>query len=267
MKELLNAFLNSLYNPEWLKRQRFHQGKAWTYFALFLFVFSIVVALPVALGTRPVFKTIQSDFVAKLPDFKATLAGGKLNIENLSQPFVYQVPDEKFVVVIDTKGELKPVSEYVSSTPEGSVLVSKNEVSITDKTSGSTKTQKWPSDASGTVTKQDLTNLINKILQPWFYFVILFVVFLGLYIAYFVSKLYSAVVVSLVVYISAKLSGMQYKWKELFTMSLYAITLPSIISVLFTLTGLGIPYVHFIALLAFMLAVVFTEGKKRKKKE
>lgn len=267
MKELLRAFLNSLYNQEWLKKQRSHAGKAWSYFALFLFAFSLVVSVPVAIGVRYGFVSLQNDFVAKLPDFKATLSSGALSVENLPQPFVYNIEQDDFVLVVDTRGDIKPIRDYVSSTPGGSVIIGKNEVSVTDGVSGSTKTQKWPSDQKGTVAKSDVQNFISKILQPWFYFVILFLVFLALYIAYFVSKLYSIAVVSMIVYIAARLNGKEYKWKEVFVMSLYATTLPSIISVLFSVVDVQIPYIHFIALLAFMLAAVFTEGKKKKKKE
>ena len=50
------------------------------------------------------------------------------------------------------------------------------------------------------------------------------------------------------------------KLGELFAIGLYAITLPLLISLLFQAVGINIPHVESLALLAFMLAVVFTRS-------
>ena len=264
MKELLNAFIKSLYDQNWLKKQRQETGKAWTYFVLFIFVFSIVVAVPTSLSARPVIKIIQKEFSSRAPDFKAELVKGKLIVDRAEQPYVLQIPEEKIILVVDTKNMPKRIEDYVSTTFNTGVLIGSEEVVVTDNVGMSTKSQKWPSDASFTLTKQDVEGFFSKFLQPAFYFGVVFVVFIALFVSYFVSKLYSVLVVSLVVYVSAKLSGKTYSWKELFVMSLYAVTLPSLISLAFYLTGAQFQYIHFIALLAFMLAAVFTENKTKK---
>ena len=89
-------------------------------------------------------------------------------------------------------------------------------------------------------------------------------IFIGLYVGFFVSKLYTILLVTLFVSVTARLFGQVMKFAELFTIGLYAITMPSIISLILVLTGVEFSYVQFVALLAFMLAIVFTKDGTEK---
>ena len=109
-----------------------------------------------------------------------------------------------------------------------------------------------------TITRQDVVDTAEKILRPWLFIIMSFVLFIGLFIGLFVSKLYTIVVAVLVASVFARFTNREITLKELFTIGLYAITLPTLISTLFLIIRVNIPYVQFLALLAFMLSIVLS---------
>ncbi|MFA6105352.1 MAG: DUF1189 family protein [Patescibacteria group bacterium] len=263
MKNLYKAFLNSLYNPVWLKKQRFAADRAWTYFSLWVFVLSVAVAVPISLSAWPIITNGQKYFSSNVPDFEANFKNGSLQVNRLAQPFVYRINDQ-FVLVVDTvRTTTAALTDYVTSTSKASLFVTADRMEFNDSESGQSRIQKWANVPDGTVTKGQLESTLKNFLKPWFYFLGVIAVFIGFYVVFFISKLYTILVVALVVSVMAKFTGRNLKLKNLFIIGLYAITLPSIIGMAFTLMGIGISYVEFMAMLAFMLAVVMSEKSKK----
>lgn len=259
MKTFFTAFYKSIYDITWLKAQRSFPGRAWKYFALLTAVVSLVALLPIAYEINSFSRNFKSVIQDHVPDFDARLLNGKLTVSKMPQPFVYTVPNGNFLIAVDTSGATSTPAVVTSMS---SLYVTASQLQLYDVSSGETRTQSWSGVPNYDFTRQDLLDWATRFMQ-WRYLTAATIAFaVAGFIGLFVGKLYSVFVVSLVVSVAARLLGKPWKWKELFTVSLYATTLPTLISLVFTLTGLQFGYIHFIALLAFMLAAVFTKDDK-----
>ncbi len=257
-----------MYNPEWLKANRADLGRAFSYFSLLVFVLTAAATVIIAVDLYPSLKEIQQKFSAEVPDFEAKFKDGGLMVQRLKQPYVYRVGEKDFTLVVDTISTTSvSLADYVTSTPNTSLIISADRIELNEVKNGLTRVQKWTGVEDADFTKADIESAISKFLTPLIFFVAVLFLFVGLYIGFYIAKLYSIFVAMLVVGVFAKVTGRELKLREIFVMGLYAITLPTIIAALFTLVGLDIAYVQFLALLAFLLAVLFTIPAKEIKEE
>jgi ABC-type multidrug transport system permease subunit len=203
--------------------------------------------------------------VKNVPEFDASFKNGRLTINKLSQPFVHEV-NSGFTVIVDASSTSTDVSKLVPSS-NSYLLFSQDKMEFYDGSNGQKTMQPWSKFPEASLNKAKLESLLQKMTEFPYAVIILGLFFVVSYAAVFISKLYSIFVVSLVVSISTHIRGMEWKWKELFSVTLFATTLPSIIEVLVSLTPLKISYIHFIALLAFMLSLVFTVDEKMDKEK
>lgn len=258
MRSFFTAFYNSLFNSSWLKAVRFFPGKAWGYFCLLVFFFAAISVIPSALHFRSFLFDLNKSFETLVPEFQATVKDGNLSVEKLQQPFVYRSDD--FVIIVDTlTTSTATLEQYVTTTNSGSIIITATEIEVRDSRTGEGKVQSWSKMPDFSFSKSDAGNFVGRLTTPAYTVLAVFVIFIGLYVGFFVSKLYNIVLATLMVSVAARLFGRGMKFGELFTMALYAITLPTILSFLLALTGITISYIQFIALLAFMLSVVFTK--------
>lgn len=260
MKSFFSAFYKSLYDAEWLKAARLASGPAWRYFCLLVLVFSLVAIVPIGLEFRDFVHGLNRSFVTSAPDFQANLKGGKLTIERLEQPFVYRSAD--LIVIVDTVSTSSlAVEQFVTSTNVSTLLLTANRAELRDSRTGEGKVQTWSNLPDYSFSKNDVVAMIASLAGPWSTVGAILAIFIGLYVGFFIMKLYDILLVTLLVSVFARLSGRAMKFSELFTIGLYAGTLPSILGMIAILTGVGFSYLQFLALLAFMLAMVFTKGE------
>lgn len=258
MKYFFTAFYKSLYDSAWLKAVRVFPGKAWSYFCLLVFVFSLIAVVPTGLAFRSFSQEFGQNFSASAPSFQANLKSGKLTIEKLKQPFVYHLSD--FTLVIDTKSTSSvEIEKFVTSTAGSTLLITSDRAEFHDAKTGESRAQTWSGMPDYSFSKGDVEAGLHQLATPWYLALSMLVIFTGLYLGFFVVKLYNILLVTLMVSVFARLSGRMMKFWELFTIGLYAITLPSIIGIALALTGLEFSYVQFLALLAFMLAMVWSD--------
>lgn len=258
MKYFFTAFYKSFYDAEWLRSVRVFPGKAWSYFCLFIFVLSLVVSIPVWLEYRSLSREFGTNFAASAPDFRLNLKSGKLSIEKLSQPFVYRSDD--LVVVIDTNTTSSTALEqFVTSTAVSTLLITADRAELHDSRTGEGRTQSWAGLPDYSLSKADIESMVSRLEGPGYMALSILAIFIGLYVGFFLTKLYDILLVTLLVSVFSRLYGRTMKFWELFTIGLYAITLPSIIGTILIVAGLELSYLQFLALLAFMLAMVWTK--------
>lgn len=201
--------------------------------------------------------------INEMPDFDASIKDGKLSVTKLKQPH-HQKVDEKFSIVIDS-AELnpEPVKNFVTSTAVSYIFFGKESLEIYDSETGRKSLTSWSQFPDYELNKNSLLESFSKASKLPYSILVTLVVFLFFYTAIFIGKIYSVLVISMIVSVFSKLTMNNWKWKEIFTITLFATTLPSILELIISLTGIEIQYIHFIALLAFMLAMIFTkEGDK-----
>lgn len=253
MRKLFSAFYNSLYNADWLRAKRFFAGEAWSYFCLFIFALTFVTAVPAAIAFGPGVREAKKYFSANVPDFTATFQKGKLAVSKLQQPYVFRGSD--FTVVVDTVAtNTSHVAALASSSPNYLVVTADHAEA---RGEGQERAQSWSAVKDFIFSKQQIVEVMDKMLTPGIYVAITFALFVGMYLGFFVSKLYSIALVTLIVTVVARVFGRNFRMKEIFVMGLYGVTLSTIVGFLGLFTGLS--YISFITLLAFMIAVVYTK--------
>lgn len=245
-----------MYNLPWLKAQRFFPRSAWKFFSTVVLLVSVIYLVP-ELFKYPAQLRVIKNIVQEIPEFEGKFENGRLNISKVKQPFFHKI-NEELVLVADSVGtQVDPVANFVTSSKISAILITADRLEYRNAKTGENRIQKWDNMPDYTVTKSTLQKNVELMSGP-IAVIIFFVVLLLIYVGVFISKLYSVLLVSFIVSPIGRIFGRVWKWKELFTLTLMSITLPSLIELLSTLTRVEFQYIHFIALLAFVLAVVFT---------
>lgn len=167
-------------------------------------------------------------FDKKVPDFK--LENGELTVKG-RMPLII---DEKNgdITIIDTTGR---TNESVLDKYEKGTFVSKDK--IVRKESELQKREYYFSAAKEvTVTKNNVRGLVP--LLKWIYVITVLFGLLG----FFISKLLNALFLSIIVAITFKVSSIGLTFKDVYKLSLYALTLPIIISTILDIIPVYVPY-------------------------
>jgi len=250
----LKAFFNSLYNVSWLNKNRKE-------FLAVIYTAFIFRTIPDELGK---IKAVVND---KMPEFSLSIENGELNVENLEQPFIQINHDEEgtFVFVVDTTAKEEPLlTDYIDTKTEDAFLATKNNVYIHNSKTGQTNIQSLSAFNGLSLSKKKIEVFLSKYSDgiPFFLFFILLAVF---YVAVTVKKLVYLLLISLLIWFVARF-GKEDEWKysEVYTVGMYAITLPSLISTILFIIGYGAPFLYTILLTLLMFFVVFMKEKGKK---
>lgn len=256
----ITAFTNSLWNLPWLKKAGHAPKKAWSYFFVLMTVFTVIFFIPTIIALPSAVQTLRETTAAQVPSFQATWTSGSLAVSGLSQPYVSKTAN--YVMVIDTISTTTVnLQSYLETKQQKVLLATKDALFILDGTTGEQQSQAWQKDFSWTVTNEQVRAWVTSHTTAGYmvFFSLILAVFI--FVSLVISKLWLlAVITSLVVLVSL-LMRRGWRWSELFVIGLYGMTLPSLISYLIGLIGLQLSGLYFMALLAFMLAVAFTEGE------
>ena len=238
-----------------MKQHKSFRGAAFRYFLLFIFLIIVVGLIPVAIVLPGLAKDAQEG-VERLPDFTAQLKNGTLQISGLPQPYVSHEKDSVLVIDTVTTSSVS-LSAYFTTTTESGILITRDRLEVLDR-DGSEQIQPFWSLPDYGVDKSEVTTLINRFTGPVTIIVIMLLIAVLFYLVIFITKLWSLVVVAGLVWVVAKIINKSWKFSELVTVGLFAMTLPTIISLLLATLGVQLPFINFLALLAFMMAVVIT---------
>jgi maltodextrin utilization protein YvdJ len=261
--KFFSFFYNSLFNISWLRQRKNEPGKSWGYFFVFCLLLSLVSAIVVTAALPGVVKELKTSINEKIPaNFSAEIVNGKLGVTGLPQPYVFtDQAKNNFVAVVDTVSTSSlDLKKYLSSGTENAILIDSEKIEIFNGEKNQGQIQYWKDvpNLGSRVDKNFLASLLNKV-GPAFLFFAFLTVFFGTFVVLVIGRLFSILIVSLIVLIVAAIARHNWKFGELFSVGLCAVTIPSLISLVFSLLGISVPFVHFLALLAFMLAVVFTK--------
>lgn len=258
MRFLMSVY-RSLANLAWLKEQKLATRAAWKYFFVLMAAVTVLTAFPFVVGFPGAARELRDKVATSLPDFQATLKQGALTVEGLSQPFIYQDKDSNFVFVVDTISTSSvALANYLSRSTSSGVLLGKDGIEMVDGNRGESKSQSWKSVPDFTITKAELASKIASLSGTGSLVLLVFGAVVIFFISSVLGHLWTILLVSLIVGLVSSLMKRGWKFAELFTVGLFATTLPSLIAIVFSFLGTGLGYVHFLALVAFMLAIVIT---------
>lgn len=256
----LETLYRSIYDLAWLKLQKRSAKHAWGYFALLVLLITVLWMVPVAVRLPGVAKQFKEQVAKNIPEFQATIKDGKLQVDGLQQPYI--VKDGDFVVIVDTVSTTTPaLSSYINTDAEGGVLLTRETVETYDNDTGQSRAQNLKNIPDLQFNQDTIIGFANKFLSPGFIAVFIVLMIVGVYIGLFIAKLVSILIITVIVKIITALSKRAWTFGELFTTGLFAVTLPSFISLVCGWIALYIPFLHSLALLAFLLAVVFTKDE------
>lgn len=227
-------------------------------------LFTLVSTAPVVVSLPSAARELKDRVMSNVPDFQATLKQGALSVAGFPQPFIYRDKESGFVLVVDTVSTSSiALANYLKEGADSGLRIGKEEVEMIDGRRGEARTQSWKSFPDYSITKAELMQKIIAYSSPKMLALLaagaLALAFLGIAL----GKLWSILFISLIAYVVSAAARRGWKWGELFTVGLFAITLPSLIAIAFALFGVQIGFVHFLALLAFMLAVVLTREERK----
>lgn len=206
--------------------------------------------------------------LAEAPNFQAVLNNGAFTIAGVPQPLVIKGLGENFIVALDTASTTtSTVDSYLDSSAQSGLLVTNEKVELYNGVTGEQKTQNWKGTPDFSINKTKLNELVGKYLNFSWLAAGSVLFFLLVFIGNVIVRLMALLSVVVIVFILAKFARQSWKFKELFTIGLFAITLPLLLEALLgALSGAMIP-IFFLALLAFMLALVFTKNDGAVKKD
>ncbi|TDT46011.1 DUF1189 domain-containing protein [Fonticella tunisiensis] len=192
---------------------------------LTLLLGSISLIRPLYDYNTEVIKIINS-YKKSVPEFE--LKNGELNVES-PNPII--INDDGSPLIIDTSGQIdeKELDKYDSG-----IFISRYK--MVQKQMGNYNTIDFKDIRGFTLSKASVEKWL-----PFLKWINLFIVVLG-FLWFYVSKLFSTLVLSTAALIICGISRLDIKYSSLFKMSFYALTLPSVIKVIVKLSGLYIPF-------------------------
>ena len=256
----LKSLYRSLYDITWLREQRaVHVGKALGFFTLVILVVSLFRFGPIAffLVPRGLDKAVVA--VAEIPDFTAQVQDGKLQVENLPQPFSYLVDGEKsdLLIYIDTVSTSTPAVEDLAKGKEntGVVLITRDDAMFYDPDSQHTEAETYADLPNGTsLSKTEVVNLVNKVHGARAWISVALQVFA--FIVQWIFEIMSVLFWSLVVWIVARFRKNGWGYGEVVQVALFAITLPLILNSVLMWLALPLSLVKAVVLLTLLYLVV-----------
>lgn len=256
----ITPLYNSLWNLPWLKDNRHAPKKAWGYFLVVMAVISAIFLIPLAIALPQSVQNMKEIATTKLPAFQAVWTNGNLVVTDLQQPYI--IKDDNFVVVVDTISTTTiDLHKYLETKEQKGLLITRDKMVITDGATGKEQSQPWRNDFSLTVTKDQVASWVATHTSAGYVVLFGLIVLVVIFVGLVAGILWSLVVVTSVVALLSTFMSRGWHWGELFTMGLYGTTLPMVAYLALSLVGVEINGVRFMALLAFMLAVAFTDDK------
>lgn len=259
--KFFSSVYNSLFNIAWLKERRKSAGHAWGYFFLLMLIVSAFYTIPMMVvlpgGLRQATETVQTS----IPDnFKAQVKNGELTISGVIQPIIFRDPkNNDFVVIVDTTSTSSlSLSTYLREGDRGGVLITKEKIETYNPPRSQIVYMREIADIE--VKKADIINVANWFASPTVITIFSLILVIIILIGIVIWKLWAVLFATLGALIISALFRRGWKFGELFTMALYAITLPTIVSFALFAVSISVPWLHFIILLSFMMAVVLTKS-------
>ncbi|MBT3539197.1 DUF1189 family protein [Candidatus Parcubacteria bacterium] len=254
----LKAFFNS-FKIDWLQKQKNEGKKAANYIILFVLLFSAIYAGYFANRIPEELTKVRDEVFLQVPDFGADMVGGQLTVTDLEQPFVFEseAGEEPFKLVVDTVNTTTAsIEDVMKDESVSTVLITKTQVSIHDASVGKTTIQQFSDFPDISSSKQELLAWSNDFLSKKTTF------FVFLLIAWFViftmSRVVYSLLLSLIVFVVAHFAKREeWKFGQIYTVSLFAVTAPTIIGSFVALAGVHVPYLYTVLTLGLLLVVVF----------
>lgn len=256
---IFRQFFKSIYSPPTVAKFRFQGiGKTILYVFMLMLITLSVTAFQLGSTVSDGIKQFQTVLKSELPEFELK---NSILLSDLDEPLYIEVDGENFI--FDTTGTLT-ATDIQQNHKQVLALLKKEAVYITNGTSESIR---YGELGSLDLTKAELEGLTETIvdLLPLIITIIIIILFIVLttlkYIGIFLLSLFGLIVRSKI--------GLTLSYKQVWVLSAYAITLPTVFFAVTNSLNIYIPYsLTLYWLVAFiMLYLIFKEIPKPGKDE
>ncbi|OLO26951.1 hypothetical protein BTR23_21530 [Alkalihalophilus pseudofirmus] len=241
---IFKQLIRSLYSPKDIAIFRFQGiGKTIFYVFLLMAIISIPNAVSISTTTYQGVNYLATSLQEEIPDF--ALQNGVLT-SDFSSPYIDG--DESNFFILDSTGELTVNDIY--QYDNGLALLEREAVIMTD---GIAETIRYRDFGNLNLTKAEISSLVTSIADvlP----IILSIILLLLYIFITALKFIGITVLALIGLVFKNKAGLNLKYRHLWILSAYTVTLPTAFFALTESFGIFIPFSMFFywAIAIFML--------------
>jgi hypothetical protein len=273
--KFFKAFYNSIFDFRWLSAQRGTAKNGLAYFFILIFVITLGIGSFASWQAIKFYRIIKVEFQNKIPDFQADFKGGKLKVTKLEQPynFEYITPEKKnfdavrFFIHIDTVSTstvagVERLNSFIKNKTDIVALLTGEEIIFYDGNKGGQITINNFSEVPDTsFDKEKIKGFLDKAGQ--YMPLVIFGIFIIAYISQAASKILFLAFWSLILLAVSKIAKKDWKYKELFSVGLFAITLPAIFSLFYFILGWYLPFAYILLYLIIMILVIFKAASKK----
>lgn len=240
-KRAKNAIINF---DEYQNFSKEKVGTALKYFLKLMIIFSIIVSVFLTARLYKEVETIKTSFANECPDFK--IENNTLVIDEENKKYEKDFEYEILGLIIDA--ENTDLIEEQEEKYQRVIAFYKDKIVM--KTQG-TKTSMTYEDISKNqeingLSKQKILDYANSNVMISIYSAFLISTFLIIFIAYSMQIIIDILLLSVIGIIMSKIAGVSLKYKEVFNMSVYALTLSIVLYLIYMcaniMTGITIKY-------------------------
>lgn len=241
------SFIKKIYNSI-IKIEKYpemaSQGlpKAIKYLIQLIIIFSIIVSIFNIYNINKMVKETGKYIENEIPDF--SYSQGELRIN--SEDVITKQIEEFGNVIIDTNyNEESKVSSYINEvqSQNNGIILLKDKIIVKTDVMDATINYTYSDLFSGTgiteFTKQEFINYINGTQMINVYIGIFLILVIWAFSLYLINTLVNVIAISIFGYIVSLIIKMKMNYKAIFNMTIYSITLSTILSMLY----IGINYV------------------------
>ena len=228
---IFSQFIKSFHSPKDVATFRFQGiGKTILYVFFLMFIVSIPIAAKTSLFITNSSTQFSETLANQVPDFE--FKNGTLYSDQ-SIPYIDQQND--FVFIMDSTGEITP--RDLTDYKVGFALLQREAVFVDNQIMD---TYSYRDFGNINLTKEQISDMINNIddLLP-----VLIPIFLFLmYLLFLAMKFIGITVLSVFGTILRNRAGVKLNYKQLWTLSVYAVTLPTVLFALLDSLNIIIPF-------------------------
>lgn len=241
------SFIKKVYNSI-IKIEKYPemaaQGlpKAIKYLIQLIIIFSIIVSIFNIYNINKIVKETGKYIENEIPDFSYSQGELKINSEDV----ITKQIEEFGNIIIDTNyNEEGKVSSYINElqSQKSGIILLKDKIIVKTDVMDATINYSYSDLLSGTgineFTKQELINYINSTQMLNIYIGIFLILVIWAFSLYLINTLVNVIAISIFGYIVSLIIKMKMNYKAIFNMTIYSITLSTILSMLY----IGINYV------------------------
>lgn len=254
---MLKTFYHSLFDTDWLAAQRNRFGRAWLYVLVFMAAVSAVSTAVIVRTIKPVLVEVKTKIEQNAPDFQAELKSGVLTVNGPQQ---WEIKENDINIVLDVRTTSTTAIENYRSANEAVILLTSTTLSVYDNETGSTRVVPLSSYGEGSWTKADLLTAVDWVVTrgPTIVGAILF---FAMWLLGTIGKALYVGLVTLVWHLVLRRNpafAAAWTHRQVWTVGLYALTLPTLIQQIEQWTGFAIPGFYTLILATIIYLVLRT---------